>query len=75
MVGTRPQGGLMNLMNDRGEVVFIAGAADEGAGGALLVRNGSGKQVFHAGYDRDGNGLVTVWDERGINRRTLSPLR
>ena len=73
LVGTRPQGGLMNLMNDRGETVFIAGTADDGGGGAISVKNGSGRQILHAGYDSLGNGLVTVWGAAGDTAATVSP--
>ena len=67
------QGGLLSLMNANGDTVVTAGTADSGRGGALLLRNGGGRNVFHAGYDVDGDGLVTVWDDRGRTRRTIAP--
>ncbi len=71
--GGRAQGGLLSLMNAHGDTVVTVGTADSGLGGALLLKNGGGRNVFHAGYDVDGDGLVTVWDDQGRTRRTIAP--
>ncbi len=72
-VGTRLQGGLMNIMNSLGEAVVIAGTADEGLGGAVSVKNGDGRQILHAGYDSAGDGLLNVWDKTGKRTANLTP--
>ena len=75
VVGTREQGGLINLMNNQGRAVLIAGTADEGLGGALSIKNGAGQLVLHAGYDSVGDGLVTVWDTSGKRNAEVSARR
>ena len=72
-VGTRLQGGLMNIMNSLGEAVVIVGTADEGLGGAVSVKNGTGRLVLHAGYDSAGDGLLNVWDRTGETTAILTP--
>jgi hypothetical protein len=72
LVGTRPQGGLVNLFNSQGTTVLIAGAADDGGGAALSMKNGAGSQVLHAGCDKAGNGLVTVWGAEGGKPHSLA---
>ena len=74
-VGTRLQGGLMNIMNSLGQAVVIAGTADEGLGGAVSVKNGNGRLVLHAGYDTAGDGLLNVWDTTGETTAILTPQR
>jgi hypothetical protein len=73
VIANRPQGGLVNLMNSRGQTVLIAGTADEGMGGALSIKNGAGRQILHAGYDSLADGLVTVWDAEGQRYEMLTP--
>ncbi len=73
-VGTRVQGGLMNIMNSLGETVVIAGAADVGRGGAVSIKNGAGTLILHAGYDSTGDGLLNVWDRTGEKAANLTPL-
>ncbi len=75
VVGTRDQGGLLNLMNQHGQTVLIAGTADEGLGGAVSVKNGDGRQVLHMGYDSRGDGLVTAWSADGRSSKTVTPKR
>ena len=74
-VGTRLQGGLMNIMNSLGQPVVIAGTADEGLGGAVSIKNGDGRQILHAGYDSAGDGLLNVWDTTGSKTANLTPRR
>ncbi|MHC4827829.1 MAG: hypothetical protein ACYTEY_14845, partial [Planctomycetota bacterium] len=73
VIANRPQGGLMNLMNSKGQTVLIAGTADVGMGGAISIKNGNGRQVLHAGYDGLADGLVTVWDAEGSRYEILTP--
>jgi hypothetical protein len=44
-VASRPQGGLLNVMNSAGIPVVIAGFAEDDRGGAVSVKNGRGVQV------------------------------
>ena len=75
LVGARGTGGLMNLMNDQGDVVFIAGPAAGHDGGAISIKNGSGKQVFYAGVREGEEGIVSVWDAKGERRGSVTPWR
>ena len=73
MAGTRPQGGLLNLMNAGGVPVFIAGYAESNRGGAMSIKNGRGIPVVSAGSTDSESGIVTVWDADGRKPRTLVP--
>ena len=62
----------MNLMNSNGKAMVICGAAGEGLGGAITVRNQDGKQVIESGVDENGGGIISVWDASGERRKTVS---
>ena len=72
LVGTSKAGGLMNIMNNKGQAIVICGAAGEGFGGAITVRNQDGKQVIESGVDDQGGGIISVWDAKGERRKTVS---
>ena len=65
------QGGLCNLMNERGVPVFIAGYARGTRGGALSVNNGRGVQVVSIAADQRERGVIIIHDEEGRRTRTI----
>jgi hypothetical protein len=71
LAGTRPEGGLLNVLNSRGVPVVIAGFSPDRRGGAVSVNNGRGLQVFHAGVTEDEDGIVRVWDAQQKHERKL----
>ncbi len=73
MVGTRPEGGLMNIFNQYEVPVFVAGYGEGSLGGAMSIKNGRGMQVFHAAADVLENGELTLFDAEGRRPRTLRP--
>jgi len=74
MLGTRANGGLMNVMNDRGDVMGMFGVAENGAG-AMTLRNSSGMEVVHAGTDESRDGIITVRDAANAMMRVMRPGR
>ncbi len=74
MLGTRATGGLLNVMNDRGEVLAMFGVAENGAG-AMALKNSSGMEVVHAGADDKRDGVVTVRDAANAIMKVLRPAR
>ena len=74
LLGTRSTGGLLNVMNDRGEVLAMFGVAENGAG-AMTLRNASGMEIVHAGADEDRSGIITVRDAANSTMRVLRPGR
>lgn len=72
-VTSRPQGGLLNVMNSAGIPVVIAGYAEDGRGGAVSVKNGRGVQVLTAATNETEGGTVTVFDADGRKPRSLKP--
>jgi hypothetical protein len=74
MLGTRATGGLLNAMNDRGEVLAMFGVAEDG-GGAMTLRNSSGMEIVHAGADEKRDGVITVRDGANSTMRVLRPGR
>jgi len=71
-LGTRPEGGLMNIMNDRGEALCILGVAESGAGG-LTIKNASAVEVLFAGADESRDGVITLRDATNSTMRVLKP--
>jgi hypothetical protein len=72
VIGAGQFGGLLNLMNDHGVAVCIAGAAEGGAGG-FSIRNERGVQVGQLTVDEDRGGLMTVWDAAGAKSKSQRP--
>ncbi|MBT8487046.1 MAG: hypothetical protein HKO59_09890 [Phycisphaerales bacterium] len=75
LVGSRPQGGLLNLFNQREVPVIVAGYADQGLGGAMSVKNSRGLPVVHATTNAEDDGEVSVYDASNSRVRTVKVLR
>jgi hypothetical protein len=73
LLGVKPQGAVMNLINSAGVPVVIAGYGDDGRGGAITVRNGRGVGVFTAGTGADESGLIAVGDADGRKSNLIGP--
>jgi hypothetical protein len=70
---SRPQGGLLNVMNSAGIPVVIIGYAEDNRGGAVSIKNGRGVQVLTAGTGENESGTLSVFDADGRKPRTLKP--
>jgi len=73
VVGTRPEGGIMNIYNKHEVPVYVAGYARSGLGGAMSIKNGRGLPVVHAVSGEDDTGRISVYDAEGQSSRTLDP--
>lgn len=73
LVGAGDHGGLLNVMNDRGHVVVIAGASEDGLSGVLSVKNDRGRTVIHASPTDDGDGQITLLNADGRRQTTIPP--
>jgi len=71
MLGSRPEGGLVNLFNRHEVPVVVAGYAETNMGGAMSIKNGRGLPVVHLATDELGHGHMTVYDVEGKRRRVV----
>jgi hypothetical protein len=74
-VGTRVNGGLLNIYNGREVPVFVAGYAEQSLGGAMSIRNGRGLPVINANADEADNGSIAIFNAEGEKPRRLQPGR
>ena len=68
-----PSGGLLNLFAPDGTLAVAVGAANDGPGGVVSIRNERGVEVVRAGSTSDDRGLVAVSDATGGRVRRISP--
>ncbi len=73
-VGSREQGGLLNMMNARGVPIVMMGYAEETRGGGLSIRNGRGIRIFNVGTADQEHGELRLWDADGRRMRLLRPI-
>jgi hypothetical protein len=72
--GTRMEGGLINVMNDRGEPMALLGVVDARAGG-ITLKNSSGTEIVKIGEDENRDGMVRVKDGANTLMRIIKPVR
>lgn len=72
-IAATPTGGLVNLFAADGVLSVAAGAATDGPGGVVSIRNERGTEVIRAGTTSDDRGLIAVSDATGGRTRRLSP--
>ena len=65
-------GGLLNLLDLGGNVAVAAGAAEDGPGGVVAVRNQRNTQVVRAGVNERGEGEIEIYDAPGTRKRKVS---
>ena len=65
-------GGLLNLLDLAGNVSVAAGAAEDGPGGVVAVRNEKNTQVVRVGVNDRGEGEIEVYDAPGTRKRKVS---
>jgi hypothetical protein len=68
-----PSGGLLNLFDADGSLAVATGAATDGPGGVISIRNERGIEVVRAGTTSDDRGLIAVSDATGGRTRRISP--
>ncbi len=72
-IGAGRAGGLFNLLDLAGQPIVVAGAATDGDGGAVSVRNTSGMQVGRLGVDATGNGELSVYNANNTVKSVVQP--
>ncbi len=72
-IAATPSGGLLNLFDATGTLAVATGAAIDGPGGVMSIRNERGIEVVRVGTTSDDRGLVAVSDATGGRVRRLSP--
>lgn len=70
-IGAGRSGGLLNLLDNAGQPIVVAGAASDGDGGAISVRNSSGAQIGRLGVDAAGGGELGVWNANATMKKLL----
>jgi len=75
IVGAHEHGGAINLWNVRDVPIFVAGFGEDLQSGQVTLRNSMGVEVFKAGVNDDGGGLITLLNDEGRKPRTMSASR
>ena len=70
-MGGGKSGGLMNLLDNAGQAIVVAGAAEGADGGAVSVRNGRGTQIGRIGVDTAGAGEVSVYNATATVKKVI----
>lgn len=65
-------GGLLNLFSGSGIPLIVAGAAEDAAGGAVVVRSTEGKDIVRVGVDDKGGGNVTLFNRDATERKVVA---
>ncbi|MCX5651524.1 MAG: hypothetical protein NTU45_09085 [Planctomycetota bacterium] len=65
-------GGLLNLFSASGVPLVVAGAAEDAAGGAVVVRSNEGKDLVRVGVDEKGSGNVTLFNKDASERKIVA---
>lgn len=65
-------GGLLNLFSASGVPIVVAGAAEDAAGGAIVVRSTEGKDLVRVGVDPKGSGNVTLFNKDSSERKSVA---
>ena len=73
VVGARPNGGLLNILDHLGHTIVLMGADRETGSGGMALLNGRGIQTVQIGSDPTENGQVAVWDSSGTRRTATMP--
>jgi len=68
-------GGLVNLFSAAGTPIVVAGAAEDAAGGAVIVRSLEGKDLVRVGVDERGGGNVVLFNKDASERRSVAAPR
>jgi hypothetical protein len=74
-IGAGRSGGLLNLLDNAGQPIVVAGAASDGDGGAISVRNSTGAQIGRLGVDAAGGGELGVWNANATMKKLLEAPR
>jgi hypothetical protein len=61
----------MNLLDNAGQAIVVAGAAEGVDGGALSVRNARGVQVGRLGVDSAGGGEMSVYNATATVKKVI----
>lgn len=70
-IGGGKSGGLMNLLDNAGQPIVVVGAAVDGDGGALSVRNSRGVQIGRLGVDAAGAGELAVYNATATVKKLI----
>ncbi len=70
-IGAGQTGGLINLLDGNGQPLLVAGAAADGDGGAISVRNGRGVQIARMGVDAASAGEVAVYNSTASMKKII----
>ncbi|MEY4943834.1 MAG: hypothetical protein RL254_2015 [Planctomycetota bacterium] len=70
-IGGGKTGGLMNLLDTTGQAIVVAGAAVDGDGGAISVRNSHGVQIGRLGVDAAGAGEMAVYNASATMKKII----
>jgi len=52
--------------------LVVAGAAEDAAGGAVVVRSNEGKDLVRVGVDEKGSGNVTLFNKDASERKIVA---
>lgn len=70
-IGAGRSGGLLNLLDLAGRPIVVAGAASDGDGGAVSVRNSTGAQIGRLGVDAAGGGELAVYNASATMKKLI----
>jgi len=70
-IGAGRSGGLLNLLDLAGRPIVVAGAASDGDGGAVSVRNSTGAQIGRLGVDASGGGELAVYNASATVKKLI----
>ena len=70
-IGGGKTGGLLNLLDTTGQAIVVAGAAVDGDGGAISVRNSHGVQIGRLGVDAAGSGEMAVYNASATMKKII----
>lgn len=71
-LGAGDSGGLLNLLDTKGQPVLVAGMASDGDGGAISLRNLRGSTIARIGVDAVGAGEVAVFNSTATLKKVIS---
>jgi hypothetical protein len=71
-MGAGQNGGLLNLFDLAGQPIVVTGAAPDGDGGALSVRNTRGVQIARIGVDSASAGEVAVYNSTANVKKVIA---
>lgn len=70
-IGAGATGGLVNLLDPNGQPLLVAGAAADGDGGAISVRNARGVQIARMGVDSGSAGELAVYNSTATVKKII----